>query len=445
MKTPIYSFLSEYAKAGISRLHMPGHKGRGPLGIEALDLTEVCGADSLYSANGIILESEKNASALFKSAHSFYSTEGSTLAIKAMLALVTSGTPSGKRATVLAARNAHKAYILSSALLDFDTKWIYGSSSHPCECIVTPSDVDRELSLMDELPSAVYITSPDYLGRMADIEGISRVTKKYSVPLLVDNAHGAYLAFLKKSLHPLAQGADMCCDSAHKTLPVLTGGAYLHISDSSAEKFLPSARSRMAVFGSTSPSYLILASLDLCNSYIENGYSRKLCDAVEKISALRANLSDMGFSPEETEPLKLVFCSSKFGYSGDELADILRGHSIEPEFSDRDYLVLMLTPEICDDAIERLMRVFSSLEKRAPLSTEIPRVRDGHKVSLSVREAVFSDIERIPVSKAAGRIAAAPTVSCPPAVPIVVSGEVIEEEDISLFIYYGINEVDVVK
>lgn len=445
MKTPIYSFLTEYAGADVFRLHMPGHKGVGGLGIEKLDLTEIRGADSLYSADGIILESENNASLLFGSAHSFYSTEGSTLAIKSMLALATASAPRGKRALVLAARNAHKAYLLSSALLDFDTKWIYGSSTHPCECIVTAEDVERELSSMDELPIAIYITSPDYLGRILDVAAISKVAKKYSVPLLVDNAHGAYLAFLNENIHPLALGADMCCDSAHKTLPVLTGGAYLHISNAAKDRFLPSARSRMAIFGSTSPSYLILASLDLCNAYIADGYSERLFAAVDALSAFRKKLSDMGFPPEQSEPLKLVFRASKFGYSGDELAKILRTSSIEPEFSDRDFIVLMITPEIYADAIFRLTRVFSSLEKRAPLKDTALSVIVGHKVALTVREAVFSESERIPVSEAVGRVAAAPTVSCPPAVPIVVSGEVIDADDISLFTYYGITEVDVVK
>ena len=111
MKSPIYSFVCEYAASGISRLHMPGHKGIGKLGIEALDLTEIKGADSLFSADGIIYESECEASRLFDTAHSFYSTEGSTLAIKAMLALAVCSSKSKGKATVLASRNAHKSFV----------------------------------------------------------------------------------------------------------------------------------------------------------------------------------------------------------------------------------------------------------------------------------------------------------------------------------------------
>ena len=445
MNTPIYNFISEYAKSDISRMHMPGHKGIGKLGIEALDLTEIKGADSLFSADGIIYESECEASRLFDTAHSFYSTEGSTLAIKTMLALAVCSSKSKGRRTVLASRNVHKSFVCAAALLDFTPKWIYGISTHPCECIITPDDVERELSSMEESPAAVYITSPDYLGQVADVAGISAVCKKYDVPLLVDNAHGAYLGFLSPSLHPIALGADMCADSAHKTLPVLTGGAYLHISKKSAGRFLSLARSRMSVFASTSPSYLILASLDLCNSYISDGYSEKLLAAVSKIEEARVRLSDIGFSPEPTEPLKIVLRADKFGYTGDELADLLREYSVEPEFSDRDYLVLMLTPENCEEGCARVFAAFSSIKPREAIAPTSLSVISGHERAISVREAVFSDFEILPIEKALGRVAAAPTVSCPPAVPIVISGEIIGKDDVELFSYYGISEISVIK
>ena len=208
---------------------------------------------------------------------------------------------------------------------------------------------------------------------------------------------------------------------------------------------MPSARNRMSFFASTSPSYLILASLDLCNSYIADGYSEKLCAAVSKIKETRRRLSEMGFPPEPTEPLKIVFRAGRFGYTGDELAEILREHSVEPEFSDRDYLVLMLTPEICDEGCERVLNAFSNIKPREAVTSTSLSVISGHERALSVREAVFSDFEILPIEKALGRVAAAPTVSCPPAVPIVISGEIIGKEDVELFSYYGISEISVIK
>ena len=125
MRTPIADFVRAYANSGGVRLHMPGHKGKTFLGCEPLDITEINGADVLYSAHGIIDESERNASHLFKTAHTYYSTEGSTLAIKAMLMLAMQSRKSDTPPVVLAARNVHRAFISAAALLDFSVEWLY--------------------------------------------------------------------------------------------------------------------------------------------------------------------------------------------------------------------------------------------------------------------------------------------------------------------------------
>ena len=199
----------------MSRFHMPGHKGENFLGFEHLDITEICGADVLSDADGIIADSEKNAATIFKTAHTFYSTGGSTAAICAMLALA-----GGENSLILAARNVHKAFINACALLNFEVSWLMPDNfSGILECRISAETVEKAILSADKKPSAVYLTSPDYLGNLQDIADISKICKKYDVPLLVDNAHGAYLGFLKDSLHPIHLGADICCDSAHKTLP----------------------------------------------------------------------------------------------------------------------------------------------------------------------------------------------------------------------------------
>lgn len=446
MKTPIYDFVKKYAEADFSRLHMPGHKGHGVLGAERFDITEIFGADELFSPDSVIAESEAAAAEIFGTEATLYSTEGSTLCIKTMLAIALTERELSHSKTVLAARNAHRAFVNAAALLDIDIDWVYGSSNHLCTSLVSEQDVERALSRAEKLPFAVYITSPDYLGNLLDVAKIAEVCRKYSVPLLVDNAHGAYLAFCEPSLHPIALGADMCCDSAHKTLPTLTGGAYLHVSKDAPVGFAECAKARMAVFASTSPSYLILSSLDLCNAYLADGYKEKLAVTVKEIDSLKERISSLSIRVMPSEPMKIVLAPRSFGYTGDMLSDYLRKNRIEAEFSDSDYTVLMPTPENRREDLERVYKALTALSRRKALSesTESEPHRT-HTRALSVREAMLSKSERISVRSAVGRIAASPTVSCPPAVPIVVSGEMIEESDIVIFERYGINTVDVVK
>ena len=444
MTTPLADFLRAYAASGTARLHMPGHKGRGPLGCEAWDLTEISGADSLYEAAGVIARSEENAAALFGSAATFYSTEGSTQCVKAMLFLALQNRPAGTPPVVLAARNVHKSFVHAAALLDFEPLWLWpeeGTSSL-CACPVAAEGLDRALSALDAPPAAVYITSPDYLGNMADIPALAEVCRRYKTPLLADNAHGAYLRFLSPSRHPLDLGADLACDSAHKTLPVLTGGAYLHISKTAPAAFRENARAALALFGSTSPSYLTLASLDLCSRYLSENYPARLAEAVRRLEALGKTISANGWQVEPSDPLRLTLRAPS-GLTGLDLADRLRRGGAECEYADRDFLVLMTTPE---NTPEDLARVSAALgENRAPAAPAVSLpLAKGERV-LSIREALFAPQESVPAEESLGRVCGAPTVGCPPAVPIAVSGERIGPEALALFRYYGVKRVDVLK
>ena len=444
MTTPLADFLRAYAASGTARLHMPGHKGRGPLGCEAWDLTEISGADSLYEAAGVIARSEENAAALFGSAATFYSTEGSTQCVKAMLFLALQNRPAGTPPVVLAARNVHKSFVHAAALLDFEPLWLWpeeGTSSL-CACPITAEGLDRRLSALDAPPAAVYITSPDYLGNMADIPALAEVCRRYKTPLLVDNAHGAYLRFLSPSRHPLDLGADLACDSAHKTLPVLTGGAYLHISKTAPAAFRENARAALALFGSTSPSYLTLASLDLCNARLSGDYPARLAEAVRGLEALGKTLSANGWQVEPSDPLRLTLRAPS-GLTGLDLADRLRRGGAECEYADRDFLVLMTTPE---NTPEDLARVSAALgENRAPAAPAVSLPLAKGERALSIREALFAPQESVPAEESLGRVCGAPTVGCPPAVPIAVSGERIGPEALALFHYYGVKRVDVLK
>lgn len=446
MKTPIVDFVSTYAKSGRTRFHMPGHKGSMMLGCEPIDITEIDGADVLYRAEGIIKDSEQNASKLFGTAQSFYSTEGSSLAIKAMLALVSRGRATGERPLIIAARNAHRAFVYASALLDLDVLWLMpGEAAHLCSCAVTAEDVGEAIQKSDRAPAAVYLTSPDYLGAIADVRAIAKVCHANGVPLLVDNAHGAYLRFLKEDRHPITLGADMCCDSAHKTLPVLTGGAYLHIAKTADPAYCRDAERMLSVFASTSPSYLILQSLDLCNRYLAEEMERELEACVEEVAKAKEAMAASGFFAEESEPLKIVIRANRYGYTGVEMAEHLRGYDVEAEMADGEYLVLMATPQNSKRDYRRLTVAFANLPIREPI--ELPRDewrKTARHTDRTLRDAVLGRTERIPAKESEGRVCGAPTVSCPPAIPIVMCGERITAEDVARFARYGIDEVDVI-
>lgn len=438
MDTPICDFVSNYAASNPLRFHMPGHKGTPLLGMEAIDITEISGADSLYEADGIIRRSEENASALF-GCPTFYSTEGSSLCIRAMLYLcMLYAKQEGKQPQIAAARNVHSSFIRAAAMLDFDIHWLYGKRRDGyLSCVIDPEVLDHFLYNAEIKPVAVYITSPDYLGNVSDIQKICQVCHKYGVLLLVDNAHGAYLKFLSPSCHPIDLGADLCCDSAHKSLPVLTGGAYLHISEKAPQLFTSSIKQALAMFGSTSPSYLILQSLDAVNCYLDKEYPKQLPTFLSSCMQLKTELVAHGYTFVGDEPLKLTINCKDYGYTGHEIADCLQNKGIYVEFSDPDYIVLMLSPQIGTDGLKELRKALTNIPQKLPLTDASP-IPSVTKRVLTPRQAVFSPFEYIPVDRSLGRILAAPSVGCPPAVPIIVSGEQIDPNTIDCFTYYGI-------
>jgi len=442
MKTPIADFVRTYADSGQSRLHMPGHKGVGELGCERFDITEVHGADALYEAEGIIGESEKNATVLFSSVRTVFSTEGSSQCIRAMLYLALTNRPKNAKPMVVAARNVHKAFVYACALLDLEVVWLApeGDARSLCSCRITAETLERTLSAMDAPPCAVYVTSPDYLGGRADVSALAEVCHKHGTILAVDNAHGAYLHFLDEPVHPLDLGADICCDSAHKTLNVLTGGAYLHIGKNAPKSFADNAKSAMALFGSTSPSYLIMASLDLCNAYLAGDFSTKLHDCVERLDALRRTLTENGWQVEETDPLRVTINAPE-GATGIELAEKLRNNGVECEYADPEFLVFMATPSNSQKDLDRIAAVLGANTAPAAVRKPLP-VAIGEQ-AVSIRKALFSPHETIPAVEGLGRVCASPTVSCPPAILIAVSGEIIGKEAMELFAHYRVETLDV--
>ena len=387
-----------------------------------------------------------------------------------MLCLALQAAPAGQRPVLLAARNAHKALLYAAALLDFDIEWLWPAPEAAgalCSCPVTAGQLKQALERLSgqgRTPFGVYVTSPDYLGGMQDIAALSKVCDAHGAPLLVDNAHGAYLNFLVGgSKHPMALGAAMCCDSGHKTLPVLTGGAYLHLGLKAPVQDETAVRNALALFGSTSPSYLILQSLDRCNRYLSEGYPLRLYSCCGQLTRLRRVLNEaaaaagsklsLAVDDPAREPLKLTLDAAALGLTGTALAEALRKYAIECEYADPRYVVLMFTPENPAQDYDRLEEAVAAVCAALPGVPECPEPEGDTFTALaaeaepvcSVRAAVFAPQQTIPAAEALGRVCAMPTVSCPPAIPIVVSGERVSSAAIELFARYHVETVAVIR
>lgn len=442
MNTPIYDFLKKYAQSGTLRCHMPAHKGYSGIpelsAMYALDITEIAGADSLFEADGIIAQSEKNMSELYGTAGTVYSAGGSTLCIQTMLYIMKS-----ENRKIFAVRNVHRAFLNAVALLDLDVKWILPEySGSILSGNITLSDVENALKNCSE-PSAVYVTSPDYTGKTADISALSEICHRYGARLLVDNAHGAHLKFLPEDIHPITLGADMCCDSAHKMLPALTGSAMLHTS---VPEYVSILKQAMNMFSSTSPSYLIMMSLDLCNRYISDKIRSDIKNNLIYIENFRSKFSDRLLFADG-EPFHITIKAGESGLDGNELAELLRKNGAECEYSDKSLVILLMSPVCTKHDYEKLscaLTVAIMECKKIPPYTIDFEMKLPERIT-SIHDAVFSECETIPVEKAEGRICASVKVPCPPAVPIVASGERIDRNSINIFIKYGISDVIVVK
>lgn len=442
--TPICDFVKKYAEKKTARFHMPGHKGKNILGCELLDITEIDGADSLYEAGGIIAQSEKTATELFGSYATHYCCEGSSQVIRAMLYLACQVAKSqNRKPVVVATRNAHKVFALTVALLNIDVVWLNGERKNGlCSCVASAEELEAVYAKLPYV-TAVYVTSPDYLGNIANVRKLADVAHRHDSMLICDNAHGAYLKFIGNS-HPVDNGADMCCDSAHKTLPVLTGGAYLHVANCANDIVKQNAKDALSMFGSTSPSYLILQSLDGFNGLLLDGYADKIRSNVANTNYYKRKFAQMGWKMlASDEPLKITIDARANGYLGNKLAKLLIAKNVVPEYYDPDYVVLMVSAETDYGDFSALQNALASIPLKKPLNKA--EFAYPHRAAMHMKKALSLPCETVSIEEAEGKVIASPAVSCPPAVPVLYGGEIVSKQAIEVFAYYGIKTVKVVK
>ena len=445
MKTPLSDFLDSYAASGPVRMHMPGHKGK----LDPFDLTEVPGADSLYEAQGVIAQSEQAMAACYGALETAYSAGGSTLCIQAMLAMA-----AGPGQRILCSRNLHVAAANAMALLDLRPEFLYG-------------DEDPSLSQDSRLPplltgpavaagvnrwpdaAAVYVTCPDYFGGLSELQAIAAVCRGKGVPLLVDNAHGAHLSFLERNRHPIGLGASLCCDSFHKTLPALTGAAALHVGDS---RFVGRAKAAMRLFGSTSPSYLILRSIDRLLPLLSSSEIRARLDLL----ASRCRYAEEAFlaqgisslSGPWRDPCRMVLDAASAGLSGFALSEALERGGIVSEYADPCFVVLLPSVESTAEDFDRLLsfaqKALPKLERNGAFPSPVPSLLFRPERAMTMRQASLSFREQLAPQQAVGRVAACSASPCPPGVPVVLAGERIDQAAASLLVRRGFSTIEVV-
>lgn len=444
--TPLKRALDEYIRQDYARLHMPGHKGASisPFGeLMAYDVTEVEGTDSLFEDDGPLKELEEIFTRLYDTKGTVMSAGGSTLCIQAMLRMVAK-----KEGRILAGRNIHAAAVNAMALLGLEPVWVYPNRKQEERLIgeISPDEIrsvlekEKQEGILDSL-CAIYVTSPDYFGVMSDIRSIAQIAHEYGLPLLVDNAHGAHLHFLKEEYHPMQLGADLCCDSLHKTMPALTGAALLHTSDA---KYCPQMKGAMTVFGSTSPNYLIMLSMDSTAAFLMQDGAERIQQTVTRCEELRQKAREKGFVlPQHCDPMRLTLPLAGTGWDAQTFRKLLRKYKIMEEYLSDSGCVLLFSPFNREEDFKRTEALLDEVLIQNQPFTAFPIV-PSEKV-MSLREAFLSPKESVPVEKAEGRIAAQVKITCPPGIPLVMSGERLHKEIIKILKNSGIFVIDVVK
>lgn len=442
--TPLYSALVAFAEENRARFHMPGHKGT-PSGCKldgafAIDYTEIPQTGNLYLEDGPIAEAEALAARWYGMGSCVFLTCGATQGIKAMLA---SACPMGGK--ILADRNCHKSVWDACALLQIEPDYLCPETIEAYGITGGLDAEELEARLQTGGYAALLVTSPTYYGYCMDLKPIAEAAHRHGAKLLVDAAHGSHLRAC--GLEDAAfQGADSVVFSAHKTLRALTQGAYLLTRTREEGKTM---RANAALFGTSSPSYPIMASLDLARAEMESGsYAAfaKRCRAFRRMIEENTPFP----VPDLGDPCRLSIFTACAGLSGEEAAQRLRKRGIEPEMADCNSVVCIATPADESENLFRLEKALLALarEEKAGPSCVVSAGRLLPEKAMTVREACFSPWEELPLCDCAGKTAAQGIAPYPPGVPVIAPGEKIHQNFIEYLgkrRYNISNKVKVVK
>ena len=434
--TPLYDALRALAGSHPLRMHMPGHKGRAlpipELGdYAALDFTELPPTGNLYEAGGPIEAAEALWARRMGMAHCLFLTGGSTQGVLSALTLTC---PPGS--TILLDRGCHRSAYNALALLDLHPVYLHRSPL-PGESIqgpILPEQLEVALS-QPEKPKTVCITSPTYYGILSDIPALAAICHAHGARLVVDGAHGAHLPFLGNTS---LSAADLVVVSAHKTLPAPGQSALLL---SSGDFPLSALRRAASLYGSSSPSYPMMAALDCCRAWMEETGAPLYRAASEQVAGLRRRLNALNGAPDQLDPCRLVVPTG----AGFALEGLLQQEGIYPEMADAGHVVFICT---CMDPPDDLARLGEALGRLLP---ELPPPQTGQTqppppvIACSPRLARFSPSQPIPLEQAGGHIAASQVAPYPPGVPVIAPGERITKKTIAYLHKIGYNMEEAIQ
>ncbi len=443
---PLYNVLKNRADEGAARFHMPGHKGKAILGEDfrgacAIDFTELYGTGNLYDGVYPIADAEELCAKAWGVKEAFFLTGGASMGIMTMLSLV-------KRRTkkVLIDRGSHRSVYNGVALCNLENEYIYPDLIEPYG-VSAPHSAERidEILKNDSEIGAALITCPTYYGICSDTKAIAEVCHRNNAFLLVDEAHGAHFPFTEGKKCAVALGADLATSSAHKTLPAL-GQAALLLSNGA---FSPEEiRRAMAVFGTSSPSYQIMASIDLARDFMENE-GRGICAShAETLIKIRSEVNSRGvfkaLYTDNYDPLRLCVMTSCAGISGYKAAQILEDEfKIVCEMADERQILFIITAADTEEELCALNKSLKELEKHAanPIeSAALPSSRS--EIKLKLCEALCVETEQIAMRNSKGRIAANNICPYPPGIPVIAAGEVIDEDSLEYLYHNGFSPDD---
>lgn len=442
----LYKELENYSHKDYYPFHMPGHKRNADTAdVEfpfAYDITEIDGFDNLHHPEGLIMDAQKEAADLYGSKECFFSINGSTAALLAAVSACVK-----RNGKILMARNCHKAVYHAVYLRNLTPVYIYPHIEHDLGINggITPSRVKRELEANPDI-EAILVTSPTYDGVVSDIAGIARIAQQYEIPLIVDEAHGAHFRF--SDYFPVSAvefGADIVVQSLHKTLPSLTQTAVLHrCSDRVKSEMI---RRFMGIYQSSSPSYVLMASMDACMEKIQKDGQAMFAEFTEILKDARERLENCSYIKMVTSDIignagifdydrsKLLFFTKGTSLTGKMLHEILRKEfHLQMEMQSEHYVVAITSVGDTKEGMERLCKAIEAIDHRESLKKKYEEKEDilreispymQMKQITGIAQAMESPSKRCPLEESIGKISAEFVYLYPPGIPIIVPGELI--------------------